>query len=90
MYPLLAVPGPGGLHNQGAVIPWLGEVRAHSATMPGSSPWAKEQEPAARGPGHRGWGWNPEQASAWAAATGPGVAALVGAGRGWGLSLSQK
>lgn len=89
MYPILSVPGPLDRNDQGVVIPWLWEVRAHAATVPERSPLAKQQEPAACAPGHRAWRWNPEQASAWAAVAGPGVAAFVGAGWCWGSHCSR-
>lgn len=83
MYPILSAPGPLDRNDRGVVTPWLWE--AHAATVPESSPLAKQQELAAHAPGHRAWRWNPKQA----AAAGPGVAAFVGAGWCWGSHCSR-
>lgn len=85
MYPILSVPGRLDRNDQGVVIPWLWEVRAHTATVPESSALAKQQEPAARAPGHRAGRWNPEQASVW-----PWGCSLCGCWLVLGLSLFQK
>lgn len=88
MYPILAVPGPRDRSDQGVVIPWLWEVRAHSAGA-----WKQPFGHIAGAGGTCSWSqsWrrNPEQASVWAAAAGPGVAAFVGAGWGWGSHCSR-